>query len=466
MRLSDVGDSIRRRWRVVTAAVVLAVLAAGGLGMMWPERYTATAVVSVSPITPDPFGTGTSSAGINMTTEQQVVRSTEIARAAAERMELVRFDPRTLVGNVSVTSPSDSQILQIAYTASTPTQAARGANAFAEAYLESRVTSADQLAERIIDALETRINELVEQVEDADDALVDAAAQQQIVELRQQQSSLVTVTLNPGRIIEAARAPGSPSSPGLPVAIAGGLVGGLLVGIALALLRDRNDRRVTHAARLRELLGGCPVIDGTAEPDPDEPYRHALLELTRAHPLTSSDGPVLTAIVGPADGRIYEAATSLVDVAHSHRMRARLIDSDRMDMSAVDGGWPARSDVATDWPDDDLVVLDLTMITSRTRRVAIALRCDTIIVATTKRSRHRPIQEFVEQLTATDRGIDLGLLLPERSGSRKPTPTEFTADNDDDRRHTRRSKGRDSAATGADEPTGWPLSTGQLGSDR
>ncbi|WP_162451220.1 Wzz/FepE/Etk N-terminal domain-containing protein [Phytoactinopolyspora mesophila] len=451
MRLTEVGETIRRRWRVVVASVLVALMGAAGLSSLWPDEYTATAIVSVSPITPNPFGGTSAPQQLNMNTEQQVVRSTEVATAAAELLGSTRYTPRELTTRVSVTSPSDSQILQIAFTANTGARAAAGANAFAAAYLDSRVAGADELAERLISALEDRINELIEQQDDdASESLTAVAVQQQIIELRQQQSSLVTVALNPGRIIESATAPGSPSSPGLPVTLIGGLVGGLLAGIALALFRDRHDRRITHAARLRDLLGGSLVIDGTVESDRDEPYRHALLELTRLHPRSGTDGPVLVALAGPADGQVYEAATCLVEVAHSHRMRARLIDSDRMDMSAVDAGWPGSADVLSDWASDDLVVLDLTMITSRTRRIALARRCHAIMVAATKRSRRKPVQEFVGQLAVAEREIDLGILLP---AERRTSAREFSGPKaGSDGMHARRPVPGDAA----ERSTGWP----------
>lgn len=477
MRLADINDAIRRRWRVVVASIVVLTAGVAGLVTAWPEQYSATAVVSVSPITPNPFGSGTTPQQVNMATEQQVVRSTDIATAAAEKLGGT-MSTRALTEAVSVTSPSDSQILQISFDADTAGQAAEGANAVANAYLESRATSADALANRIAKALESRIDELVDQLdEDASaESLTDAAVQQQIIELRQQQSGLVTVALNPGRVIEGATPPSAPSSPSLYISVAAGLVAGTLLGFGLALLRDRADRRVAHAQRLREVLLGSPVIDGTREPDPAEPYRHVLLELTRAHPRDQTAGPVLVAIVSPAGQKVEDVAASLVEVAHGHRMRARLIDSGQMDMSAVDAGWPAKADIDADWSDDDLVVIDLTAVTSRTRRVAIALRCHAVVVAVTKRSRRQPVHDFVMQLAATERRVDLGMLLVD--GHRRRTAGTFAAPAagsggasspaGSPAESPEEATPAESAETATldDGPAGWHATTGHRGADR
>ena len=69
--LDDVFHSIARRWRWLVGVTILMTLLGLALGLLWPDRYTATASVTVESIT-----IGEQTQDVNMETQRLVARST------------------------------------------------------------------------------------------------------------------------------------------------------------------------------------------------------------------------------------------------------------------------------------------------------------------------------------------------------------------------------------------------------
>lgn len=104
VRLSDVVVRLRRRLVVVLATTALAVAAGAALGATWPATYSATAVVTVSPITSTPFSSTPINQQVNITTERAVVLSSEVAQLAAASYG-APLDPSDIPDALTITSP-------------------------------------------------------------------------------------------------------------------------------------------------------------------------------------------------------------------------------------------------------------------------------------------------------------------------------------------------------------------------
>jgi Mrp family chromosome partitioning ATPase len=141
-----------------------------------------------------------------METEQEIVVSESVARLAAEALE-AGDDLDRIIANVEVTSPPESLVLYIAYSASTPERAQEGAQSFARAYIAYR-------------------------------------------------APLESVTAD---VIAPAVLPSAPSSPNPPIETGLGGVFGLFAGVVLAYFRDRTDERIRSLPEVEQIFG-VPVL--------------------------------------------------------------------------------------------------------------------------------------------------------------------------------------------------------------
>src|SRR5262249_39027658 len=154
-----------------------------------------------------------------------------------------------------------SSILDIACKASTAAAAATCANDFAKAYLQNR----SQVATNDVNQQLAKLNTKIKALNNAEAALrtkiaglpansptraADAALlqtdQSQGQKLNQQYAAIsgLAAQTNGGSIISAATPPGKPSSPKKLLIVPSGLIAGLLIGLILAFLVDRRDKRI------------------------------------------------------------------------------------------------------------------------------------------------------------------------------------------------------------------------------
>jgi uncharacterized protein involved in exopolysaccharide biosynthesis/Mrp family chromosome partitioning ATPase len=256
VRLSDYFLLLRRQWVPLLLFLALGLGAAGAyLHTASPEYVARTAVLVSSTTAGVPDSVNRGSGAVNLDTEAQLVTSTEIVAAAAERME-GEVAPGELVERVRISVPPNTEILEISYVGGSPQEAQAGSLAFAEAYLDQRRAAGEAALEAEGAALQTRIDTVTEELSDILDSAADlpadsaarARAEDQATVLNNQLASLVSqqgqiraASVSAGRIVTQPGLPTAPSSPDPLIAlVAGGLLG-LLVGVGVAALRQRSD---------------------------------------------------------------------------------------------------------------------------------------------------------------------------------------------------------------------------------
>jgi Mrp family chromosome partitioning ATPase len=254
-RLGDYVQVLRRQWLIVILGLIVGVGAALAYLHWAPQQYSATTAVLVTPIQ-DPSSATTRNGDINLDTEAQLVTSGDTATAAAVNIGQPQADADLIAGNVSVTVPPNTDILDIAYTARTASAAQRGSMAFAQAYLSQRQQSAAASLDAQIKAVQAQteqVNAQLQQVIQAGAALDPSssararndaqasALNSQLATLGSQQNNLRATIVSPGRILTAAALPTSPSSPNPIITLAAGVVLGLILGFGVAYLRHRAD---------------------------------------------------------------------------------------------------------------------------------------------------------------------------------------------------------------------------------
>ncbi len=274
-RAGILGTALRRRWRIVAAAAALGLLLGTALALGSTAGHRSTATIFLNPLVGNPYSPETAPGRQDrltaFETEAALVRTEVVGSAAAEATGgAIAPDAYR---DVDVTVPSNSQMLRIAYTAPDPQVAQRGAQAFAEAYLQERENKAEQTAEREAARLQRQVDATAKSLNEASEALKatdegDASRlllQQQvtvyaneIASLQFQISEARTGSVVAGDVITPAE---TASSAGLHPALklGAGLLAGLVVGLGVALWRERNDDRLHSPVDVTD-LGVGPVL--------------------------------------------------------------------------------------------------------------------------------------------------------------------------------------------------------------
>lgn len=370
LRLSDLAKMTVRRWPVivVTAACCIAV----GLlfGLTAAKTYTATASLTVSPITTNPFSSAAVNQQINITTERAILSSGEVAALAAKDLG-EKVSPGTLQSNAETAAPSGSQILEVSVTLPDAQKAADQANALAKAYLQFRSEGAAEVAAGYIKQLDARIKTLSDLPAPSDSQV------QQLQDLLQQRTSLVLASASPGRIIGFATVPSQQSSMGVLVFMAAGSMGGLLLGISLALLRERTDPRVRTAARQSALFENDLVI---LNDDDQESVRWLVRTVRRTGPKVQGGHTTFVGIIAlPGSGPVG-LSTWLAELTRAHKLEVMDIRGNGISQEAIDLGWPERMHPGK-WDKHDVVYVEIDEKLTGTRLADLADRMDILFVA-------------------------------------------------------------------------------------
>lgn len=250
---------LRRRIVSLLLVFVIVVLIAVGLYAATPKTYAAQSAVKIQPVTA--LGDTGASKDLSTTTEGRVAHSTAVAEFAAKALHF-SGPLDTLLSHVVVSSPLNSQLLYIQYSASTPARAAAGANAFANAYLQYRKSVGQSSLAQQTTALTNTVAALQKELSQLPTTGPNSQRgplQSRIDALNNKISTTQTTVIVPGQVVGVAQPPSAPSSPKKTLYLAGGIALGLLAGIIAAVVRDRRDDTL-HGPNDAEEVVGAPVL--------------------------------------------------------------------------------------------------------------------------------------------------------------------------------------------------------------
>lgn len=202
----------------------------------------------------------------NLETEREIAESQAVGNEAAR---ILRDDSGDLLDGLSVQWPLNTELLTFRYLHRSPVTAQRRADAFARAYLEYRrqqtlddLLAASSSVQRRIERLQrqsARVNRRIDAVRDETERATlrsqASSLASQTALLQQQLAELAPAgKLRVGEVIDSADLPPSPVSPNHLNSALLGLVGGLVLGIGSAFLRERLDDRLRGRDDLESLL--------------------------------------------------------------------------------------------------------------------------------------------------------------------------------------------------------------------
>lgn len=246
----------------IVSALILALLglvAGGFVGWSRSDTHVAEATILLNPLDGNPFSTtGRGDDLINMVTEAELIQSDAVALMVQEDLA-TEESPSSLLRGLEVHVPANSQILAISYEARSVENATTRAQSFAEQYLEYRRQRAISLLtdreDRIATQLEDRrteqsqiVADLSQAAEGSEEELVlqqklDAVTAQ-ISQLVSRATEIAATPINPGQIVTSAVVADGGILGSWLVFPAAGLIGGVLLALALVLVRSRLDNRI------------------------------------------------------------------------------------------------------------------------------------------------------------------------------------------------------------------------------
>jgi polysaccharide biosynthesis transport protein len=250
-QLRDFGRVLREQWWLIALCVILSAAVAVAYAETRPRDYRATAKLLLQQDNPNSQLAGTGAPFIDpvrqAATDQQLVTSAPVATQVAKELRLGSRAPG-LLSDVTAAVNGDSNLLSVTASGRNARLTARIANAFAEKYIAFRRAATRQRLRRALRELESRVRRAPK----ADRPALRA----QIARAR----VVTPLGAADAQIVQRAGVPGATIGPNISRKLIVGLIFGVLLGVGLALLRDRLDPRVKRVADVKEIFPGVPLL--------------------------------------------------------------------------------------------------------------------------------------------------------------------------------------------------------------
>lgn len=256
--LQRVIPIIRRNLGLILLCVVLAPTAALALSLLQSKEYTASSSLLFrdpgldTKFTGTPFFREGEDEARLAATNLRLVSLDSIATLTARRIGNPGFTREDVSKAVDVAAEGTSDVVTISATDTDPKFAATLANTFAREYVLFRRDRDRAKVREALTLVQRRLNAMTaeEQAGRAGQELQDSARQLELIAALQTGNA---------EVVQRARPPTTASSPKPVRSVALGLVLGLLLAVALTLIREQLDRRLRDPSDVTELLN-VPVL--------------------------------------------------------------------------------------------------------------------------------------------------------------------------------------------------------------
>ena len=248
---------LRRQWWVVLATTLVIGAAALASALVAQPVYQSSVEVVVEPVR---FGAENAFASSTLVqqelaTQRRIATSQQVAEMVAEQLG-GELDAQQLMGRVSAEQLEQTRVLRIVARDDDAQRAAAIAGGFGDAYLASRRQEVDSRVEEATADLQARSEQVRARIDELQAQLANATGTERAA-LQQERDSLLgqlgeittqltalqasgAVARSGGEVIREATVPSSPLAPDPVQRTALGLLVGLLLGLAIAWVRDHG----------------------------------------------------------------------------------------------------------------------------------------------------------------------------------------------------------------------------------
>jgi polysaccharide biosynthesis transport protein len=278
---ADLQDTLSILWLYKWSILATALLVLGLVLLVSSSQtpvYESTAGVLVETVL-DVGSDAVTPRDPNLATEVELVTSAAVADIVADDLGF-SGNPRTLLDDVSVERPIDTEILEISYRHVDPEEARRRAQGFADGYLEYRQQTITSEIDAAATALDDELKVLRDRLSDIQETIVGLAEddpllptldseaaliQDLILERQLARLALTRGSVRVGEVVQPALVPRSPASPNHMVNGTLGLAAGVALGLGLAFLRNRRSGRIRSSSEIEDhiqapVLGSIPRV--------------------------------------------------------------------------------------------------------------------------------------------------------------------------------------------------------------
>jgi capsular polysaccharide biosynthesis protein len=398
---TDYMRIVRGRWRVLAATLIFCLAVAAVVALRAPRSYSATSDVLVTPVS----STDPDFVGISVLHDSAIAPTTSVLTVAGlvktpqtTALALKRFPSGTsaadLDSKVSVSPLSQTSVVAITGTGSSPGDAAKVANAFALATIAGRTTVFQKTLHQTVQRLERQSAALKTTAGEAQRT----ALQTRLADLRpllgQNDPSL--------QLLSPAVPAGAESSRRTGLVLAAAAVAGLLLGLLFVWLRELTDPRLRRSDQaVADLVpGGHVRAVGEARPGRGIPASFV------SRLLAEGDGARTVAVLGLSYADAEVGSSALARAATRLRRRVVITSPGK----ALDGK-------------ADLTVLDCGSALEDPDALATAASTQaTTVVARLDRTKRADLRELGQVLA--DAGIEPDGIILMRSAPREATNEE------------------------------------------
>lgn len=258
MTLRQILDVLWKRKWIIVSVIAVALITAAGYLQLRTETFTSSGTIRFNAVVTDAAYSG-NIGGVAVDIDPAVILSPAVLDPAAQALDV---DDATLAGSIETTVNAESRLARISLKAEAGSAADAQAYAAAmmssfQAYVDAQVESALLALQDARAAATATATELQQKVaENPADSISQANLQTALQRMTATTAAIDSINTGGANTIILRQPSGGESTvPGVTIVLLLALLTGLIIGIAVALIRDQFDNRLRGEDEVEDLTG-------------------------------------------------------------------------------------------------------------------------------------------------------------------------------------------------------------------